>query len=61
MPCCRLRPAGYIAGVYASRAMLESILVQGVEPVGQLTTTNEVENWPSDTEVRDPDASGQSM
>ncbi|SEP81325.1 thioredoxin-disulfide reductase [Thalassovita taeanensis] len=48
-------PAGYTAGVYASRAMLSPILVQGIEPGGQLTTTTEVENWPGLTEVQGPD------
>lgn len=48
-------PAGYSAGVYASRAMLEPILIQGIEPGGQLTTTTEVENWPGDTEVQGPE------
>ncbi|MBI1493552.1 thioredoxin-disulfide reductase [Halocynthiibacter styelae] len=48
-------PAGYTAGVYASRAMLEPILVQGMEPGGQLTTTTEVENWPGHSEIQGPD------
>jgi len=48
-------PAGYTAGVYASRAMLEPILVQGLEPGGQLTTTTEVENWPGESEIQGPD------
>ena len=48
-------PAGYTAGVYAARAMLEPVLVQGIEPGGQLTTTTDVENWPGDTAVQGPD------
>jgi len=48
-------PAGYTAGVYASRAMLEPLLIQGIEPGGQLMITTEVENWPGDTEVQGPD------
>ncbi len=48
-------PAGYTAGVYASRAMLEPILVQGIQPGGQLTITTDVENWPGDTSILGPD------
>ena len=39
-------PAGYSAAIYASRAMLEPILVTGLEQGGQLTTTTDVENYP---------------
>ncbi|MFN3953441.1 MAG: thioredoxin-disulfide reductase [Pararhodobacter sp.] len=48
-------PAGYTAAVYAARAMLQPILVQGIQPGGQLTTTTDVENWPGDTSVQGPD------
>jgi thioredoxin reductase (NADPH) len=48
-------PAGLTAGIYASRAKIDTLVIEGPLPGGQLTTTTKVENWPGNISIEGPD------
>lgn len=54
-------PAGYTAAIYAARANLKVLVLKGIQPGGQLTTTTVIENWPGYTEGIDGNQLMQNM
>ncbi len=54
-------PAGYSAAIYAARANNNPVIISGMQPGGQLTTTTEVDNWPGDTDGVDGTALVERM
>lgn len=48
-------PAGLTAGIYSSRGKLNTVLIEGPQPGGQLMTTTTVENWPGNTSIMGPE------